>query len=137
MKITMELVGDKKLQGNINRTVVNVRREAKRFVKEEAEAIMTESRLEVPVVSGALRDSGFVEIDKEGNATFGYGGPRAQMNPTTGTLTEDYMVAVHERLDLVHPNGKAKFLEDPVNRHTQQMEVKMAARLRKYMGGGK
>lgn len=135
MKIHVDVVGVKQLQGSIERTVVNVRREAKKYIADEAKAIMEESQQEVPVDTGALRASAFVDIDSEGNATFGYGGSSVQTNPKTGQLTDDYMTAVHERLDIVHPQGKAKFLEDPVNRHKDTMEVKMAARLRRYMRG--
>ena len=131
----MELTGDKELQGNIERTVVHVRREAKKFIAAEAEAIMEESMAEVPVETGALKASAFVEIDHEGNATFGYGGGNIQTNPKSGILTEEYMLSVHERLDVIHPNGKAKFLEDPVRRHEQKMESTLAARLRRYLGG--
>ena len=43
------------------------------------------------------------------------------------------MVAVHERLDVYHPNGKAKFLEDPVNRHTRKGTDSIAAKIRKLL----
>jgi hypothetical protein len=136
MKINMELEGDVKLLANLERTVVHVRREAQRFVREEAEAIFQESQEEVPVETGSLKASGFVKELADGSYTVGYGGENVQTNPKTGLSTNDYSLAVHERLDTIHPTGKAKFLEDPVNRHSELLEIKAAARLRRYLRGG-
>ncbi len=70
------------------------------------EQIMTASKEECPVDTGTLRSTGHVEQPKvEGKSVtvqLGYGGPAAP-----------YAIWVHERLDLHHTVGKAKFLEDP------------------------
>lgn len=134
MKVTFEVTGVKELQGNCTRQIVRVKREAARCCLEEAEAIMMESLGEVPSESGSLASSGFVEQGSDGNCTFGYGGAHAVMNPKTGQSTDEYMVAVHERLDVVHPNGKAKFLEDPVNRHKEKLEATFMQKLRRAFG---
>jgi hypothetical protein len=46
----------------------------------------------------------------------GYGGSGVQINPKSHLPTTAYMVEVHENLAQPHRNGKAKYLEDPVNR---------------------
>lgn len=134
MKVSFEINGIKELQGNCERQIVRVRREAARCCLEEAEEIMMESLSEVPSETGALASSGFVEQDADGDCTFGYGGTHAVVNDKTGQSTDEYMVAVHERMDVVHPHGKAKFLEDPVNRHKMKLEDTFLRKLRRAFG---
>ena len=90
----------------------------------EGERIMATSKTEVPVETGALRASGQVTpptITAQGvEVVLGYG------NSSVG-----YAVYVHENLMARHPVGKAKFLEDPMNRARQGMEDRLAADLRK------
>lgn len=137
MRIHSQIDGVKELQGTVERTIVRVRREAKKYVLAEAEDIMKESRGEVPVDTGALLNSAYIEQQGNGDVVFGYGKQNAQVNSKTGKSTEDYMMAVHERLDVRHPVGKAKFLEDPVNRHAAVMAKKMADKWRKFFGLGR
>lgn len=67
-----------------------------------AERIMDESRGEVPLLTGELRDSGFVEQAGPTRVALGYRDSKA--------------VPQHEKLDYHHPGGrKAKYLEDPWN----------------------
>ena len=49
----------------------------------------------------------------------GYGGNGDPVNPRTGRRASSYMVEVHEDLSVVHPTGKAKFLEDPVREYAR------------------
>jgi hypothetical protein len=132
MKLHLNVEGLDTLNVQVERTIVNVRREAKKFCLEEARQIMEESIFEVPVETGALRDSSYIEQDSEGDVEFGYGaGDR--VNPRTKQSPQEYMMAVHERLDTYHPVGKAKFLEDPVNRHKITIEEKVARRLNRVL----
>lgn len=131
MKISMEIEGMEALRGTVERTVVRVRKEAKKIVLNEAQEIMDESLNEVPRDTGALASSAFLEKQANGDVLFGYGSTKEQLNPKTKQVTSEYMVAVHERLDVTHPIGKAKFLEDPMNRHTVKIEARAAARFRK------
>ncbi len=80
-----------------------------------AEAVMTESKLEVPVEHGTLKDSGHVElpvIDRGAvEVQLGYGGP-----------AESYAIEQHENLEYQHAEGKkAKYLEDPLKRHSDEL----------------
>lgn len=83
-------------------------------VLQEAYALQAESQKECPVATGRLRASAYTKPTDDG-AKVGYG---------TG-----YSVYVHERVDIPHKVGKAKFLEDPLNR----MKVGYAERIAKRM----
>lgn len=108
---------------------------ADKFLKQEAEELMTESKEECPVDTGALRSSGYVgDVGHAGlvsTVRLGYGGVAAKVNPKTGETTEVYAVEVHEDLTTHHKVGKAKFLEDPYNRRVKGMSDRMAETLKK------
>ena len=75
-------------------------------VAAEAFNLQTASMLQVPVDTSRLKNSAitYSEIGaNEGNPTW---------RVFYGT---DYAFYVHERLDVHHPYGKAKYLEDPLN----------------------
>ena len=92
----------------------------------EAEGAMRESRELVPVDTGALRGSGIVlapEVTMTGvSVDFGYGGTAA-----------DYAVIQHERTDLRHTVGQAKFLEQPVLQRASGMGRRMATTVKKFL----
>lgn len=137
MKVTCTIGGMKDLGGTVERTIVRVRKEWRSVALSETEALMADSLNEVPRDTEALANSAFIEQDANGDVDFGYGGDNAQTNPKTGESSEDYMVEVHERLDLYHPVGKAKFLEDPVNRSKVRMSERIAARMKRALREGK
>ena len=87
-----------------------MKRKAAAFLYQRAQYVMTESKREVPVKTGALASSGFVEQPDVSrgsiSVTMGYGGP-----------AREYAIPVHEDLTARHTEGrKAKYLEDPVRR---------------------
>lgn len=131
MKVEMNLVGDKQLDATLNRQKIRIKKEASKICLAEAEAIMAESALEVPRDTGALADSAFISQGSDGNVTFGYGALNTQINPKTGKPTNEYMVTVHEDLNTYHPVGKAKFLEDPVNRRKEPLLRNFIKKLRR------
>lgn len=108
-------------------------RQAREAVRAAAELVMSRSIPQVPVDTGALRDSNYIEdvaSDKrEARVTFGYGGPNIQTNPKTGKPTTDYYLYVHERLDLHHPHGNAKFFEKPLIESLDELEETVGAKL--------
>ena len=68
------------------------------------EALLGWSQDLVPVDKGVLHDSGYVLVEGEGYDTIvdvGY--------------TAHYAIYVHENLNVHHPNGQAKYLEQPAN----------------------
>lgn len=90
---------------------------------QEAEIIMTAAKQDfVPVDTGALRASGFVEppllTPTGASITLGFGGPAAP-----------YAVIVHEDLTKRHPVGQAKYLELPVKARLAGMPAVLAMRV--------
>ncbi len=97
----------------------------------EGHRVMDMSYPEVPVDTASLRDSGAVHgPESRGRVTtvtLSYGGN--VVNPKTGRVV-DYEVPVHERLDVHHPHGKAKFLEDPLKASEAGMADRLARRIK-------
>lgn len=96
-------------------------------IYQEGQAILSESKKQVPVDTGRLRQSANVSRPKP------TGDPVAILSYGT-----DYALAVHERLEVNHPTGKAKFLEDPVNAAKLGYARRIADRARRLRlaGGG-
>lgn len=103
----------------------------------EGRLLIDEAGQEVPKDTRALYNSRFVappNTGKEGiKLTCGFG-TASTINAKTKEPTSNYALIVHERLDVVHPNGKAKFLEDPANRLKSKLEANLAARVANSIG---
>lgn len=98
------------------------KRALKTFVED---TIGPESQDECPVETGALRRSWEVDDPVESTngvfITFGY--------------NTDYAIYVHENLEAHHAEGKkAKFLEDPLNRHIDDIGKELLDRIDRILG---
>lgn len=104
----------------------------------EAQGIMAASQGLVPVDTGALRSSGYVDEPKREGDTIevllGYGGPAAQINPKTGESTDGYALRVHENLEANHPVGGPKFLELPFDQASRGMDDRVAKGIKADLG---
>lgn len=107
----------------------NIDRGTKKATIAAAEEIMNESKRQVPKLTETLLASAFYEVTRRTDtsattwayeALLGYGGNGDPINPLTGEPASSYMVVVHENLDVYHPVGKAKFLEDPVREYADK-----------------
>lgn len=125
----------KNLQAHLDRATFLFIKNSREAVRQEVDEIMEESQAQVPFDTGTLAQSAFIEEDTAGNITFGYGGPNDSINPKTGQKSSEYMMVVHERLDVFHPTGKAKFFEDPLLKHIMRMEQTVTGKIRKLIGG--
>jgi hypothetical protein len=112
-------------------------------LKQEAELTMTESKREVPVDTGSLRNSGFVDQPvingKQISVKVGYGGVATKVNPKNGEVTTTYAVIVHEDLAANHSVGNAKFLENPIKRRRERLMSNINSRVKRMLttqGGG-
>jgi hypothetical protein len=76
----------------------------------------------VPVDTGRLRASGYVAPPEGGMVEVGYGA--------------DYAVPVHERTEIGHKVGQAKFLETAVNEHRSGYEEWIAKKARENYNAG-
>ena len=119
---SVELKGVATVQRNLRSLGLRAPVAVGRALRRLGEEIMTDAKLLTPVDTGALRASGHVQgptLGPEVAVTLGFGGPSAP-----------YAVYVHERLDLRHPVGQAKFLEEPFKAKASQIPERIAAEMR-------
>lgn len=89
---------------------------------EEAMGIFTESQEQVPVDTGRLQDSGVVgRLQNQLGVVVAYG--------------TNYALPVHERTEVPHLTGKAKYLEDPFNEAQKGMQRRLISRTRRLARG--
>lgn len=121
--LTFTGVGD--LRAELERLGAEAPRIAAKILYREAEQIMTASKDQVPVDTGALRASGHVQppVVQEARVTvlLGYG--------------KEYAIFVHEDLDAHHATGNAKYLEKPALEAAKGLEGRLAAALRVELAG--
>ena len=107
-----------------NVAITKVGRGTKKATVAACEEILQESLMQVPRDTHTLAMSGFYEVNgswiKGWTGTVGYGGAYDPINPKTGQPASQYMVQVHEDLNVYHKIGKAKFLEDPVRDYAKE-----------------
>jgi len=90
---------------------------------ESGERIMSESVREVPVKTGRLRATHYVEEPKKDSKgkhslEIGYG--------------TNYAVSVHENMTAKHTVGKAKYLQDPINKARSTWARDLVNRVEKH-----
>lgn len=123
MDLSLNKASQKKLEAALKKITLRVHEKSKVKMKQNAQAIMEESKAEVPVDTGTLLSTAFVgETDDNEDGfgiSFGYDGNA--LNPKNRTMAVRYMVQVHEDLTVHHEIGKAKFLEDPVRRNESKL----------------
>lgn len=95
---------------------------------QEAETIMAAAKEITPLDTGALRNSGHVQLPvitpQQVTVRMGFGGAAAS-----------YAIYVHENLTARHPVGQAKYLEVPVNRARKGLAKRIAERAHKLQVG--
>lgn len=102
-----------------------------------AEEIMRVAKTLTPVDTGNLRASGHVQPFERGlvkrnvSVVLGFGGPAGVGNQSeTNTKDVGYALPVHERFDVRHVNGQAKYLEHAVLLYAPNLEKILADDLR-------
>lgn len=124
--INLELKGTKEMRKALRRLGDRAEFAMKRALTTEAEKVMAKAKRLTPVDTGALRASGHVQppVVRPGTieVTLGFGGPSAS-----------YAVFVHERTELNHTVGQAKYLEQPVNEAARGLADRLAAELRREL----
>lgn len=78
----------------------DVEARSRKVEKVAADEVLALAKERTPVDTGKLKASGRVAQNEGG---------------TTIEFTADYALAVHERLDVYHSNGQAKFLESSID----------------------
>jgi hypothetical protein len=121
MSISVKLTGAGELQRELQRLMKEAPDAMADALLEEAHALGADSVPLTPLKRGRLRNSRFVELKKGKN-------PEA----TVGYDTE-YAVHVHERTELRHPVGQAKFLQEPFERRQSGYFERLAARAKQFL----
>lgn len=134
MALSLKISGVTQALKNLQAIFQEVPHEAAAALYQEAELIMTDSKKEIPVDTGAARDSGFVEEPVKSllgaKVSLGYGGVATKINMETGEPTSVYLTYLHEDLKAKHLVGKAKFLEDPAKAHAKELERRVRIRIK-------
>ena len=91
-------------------------------VEAGAKLVFGESQRAVPTDTGGLKESGEITTD----------GLRAEITYGKG-LPDPRAVIVHEKLDLHHDDGTAKYLENPTNAAAEQVRSIIAAAIRRKL----
>lgn len=99
-----------------------VRRAAADGVEAGARLVFEASQLAVPEDTGGLKESAKVKADGlQAEITYGEG------------LPDPRAVIVHEKLDLHHDDGTAKYLENPTNAAADRVRSIIAAAIRRKL----
>jgi len=120
--IALTVVGFEDVAKNLAELVRNVPEQVASALHAEAEIEMTEAKERTPVEFGVLKASGHVQdpvVDSDGvSVTLAFGG-----------AASEYAIYVHERLDVHHPVGQAKFLESTVLESAPHLPARVAKRI--------
>lgn len=116
---TFQVTGIEQVSANLAHIASRFTSAAAAALNEIAEATMTDAKERTPVDTGRLRASGKVEHAK----------PLALVGNIQATLTfgTEYAVYVHERTQLRHAVGEAKFLERAVAKTAVTFAADIAA----------
>lgn len=137
VRMRIELNGIPQFEQALRQQQKRAMQAAEQALYDEGNEIMAVSIPMVPVDTGALQQSNFVDkpvTDKdEVRVRIGYGGQADRKNPKSGQMASEYAVIVHENLAASHDNGSAKFLETPVNAASRSMETRVGNRIQRIL----
>lgn len=117
----MRLSGQKTIFQHLQHIARNAPDEFVKACKQEGNVELTEMRRRTPVEFGPLRASLTLSVERRGKqiiVEFGAGGPSAP-----------YAIYVHERTELFHKVGEAKFIERPLKEVAPHWNARIARRI--------
>ena len=104
---------------------------AARALRHEAQEAFAQSQDEVPVDTGALKNSGRLRpetgVYERGNEVY--------VELTYGGSATEYSIYVHENLEANHPHGNAKYLEGPMSRQVNGISGRIADKVERATKG--
>ena len=116
------VIGLIQLKQRLNKMPMVIKFGAARALYQFALEIMAEAKEIVPVDTGALKDSGTVEL-----ATVEEKFVKCNLHFGSTEPSSKYAIYVHENLEAHHPSGgQAKFLEKPILRAMPRMAERVA-----------
>lgn len=125
LKLKLEVTGHQAMSRRMLKLAALAPSSAAIALNEVAEETMTDSKEHTPVEFGVLKGSGHV---------FQHATP-ARMEAKLAYGTE-YAIYVHERTELRHEVGEAKFLENALNRTSSTIAKRITSKMRAIMAGG-
>ncbi len=118
----------KMIQNNMKKVIAHIENVTAESIRFGLQPIFDKSQEYVPIDTGKLKRSGFIEVRKTARgaqAAIGYG----------RFGRPNYAALVHERLDFRHKSPtRAKFLEAAVNEHIGDFERRVARFIQKNSG---
>lgn len=128
LNLSMEFSGFAEAMAGLNSLPITMGQSFKGVLRDWAEDVLARSQQLVPVgATGNLKASGQVSGPemKDGalEVHIGYGDRK----------TAWYAQIVHERLDVRHPQGQAKFLETPINENLKALDHALAGALERAL----
>lgn len=134
MKIRMYM-DTKQFKQKLMATGSSIKRGSVNIALSEAEDIMAESIEQVPKDTGTLAEAAFVEKGKSalGNTVVRFGYRPDKVNNKSRVTTGEYMIRVHEDMEMKHDNGKSKFLEDPINDYRKKAPNSIGAKIKELI----
>lgn len=135
-RITLEVEGIADLLGKLTRVRESIHYGVGAGLYAVGQNIRSTSMDKTPIDTGALKGSHYV-TEPEGPES---GDPHVIIG-CGGGPAEPYAIVQHERLDLKHPEGEAKFLEKAAKEEAAGAQALVAKYARKYIeraaqGGG-
>lgn len=127
----------KNFEKGIAAAINRVERGTKKATTAACEEIIENSLKEVPRETETLAQSADYTVRKVGTKFEGeitYGVTKNPQNPKTDNLASEYAAIVHEDLEAVHFQGKAKFLEDPVLQFASKFPRSYRKLLKQFTG---
>jgi hypothetical protein len=123
MSASFKLTGGEAMRAKLASEAERIRRQMEEGMRAEMEKVAERAREEVPVRTGALRDSIRVESSVEGN--------QIEAAVVAGSEDAPYAVVVHEDLEAKHETGGAKFVARPLMASVPEILPGIAAKIEK------
>lgn len=96
--------------------------DANEALRDTAATVAQDAVARAPIDTGALRNSVFIEMPKHRDPK------KAAQAPITIGFSVKYAMAVHERLDVIHLTGEAKYLWNAMVNHAPDWAAEMSKR---------
>jgi hypothetical protein len=118
--MAFKLTGWDAMKRDIHSVAEDFPKAAHTAVAAEAQQLLTEAQRRVPVRTGALRDSGHIEIEEPQSSP---------VHKARIVFDMPYALKVHEDLEAHHDNGQAKYLESVLREAAPNEAQRLATRL--------
>ena len=126
MKLRMKIRGDKELRARLMEYAKKYPEATAAALYQEGFGVMRVSQRKVPVDTGRLRATGYVAPPQEGR-----GGVYVELGYGT-----TYGIYVHERTELKHKVGEAKFLQKALQERSSGYFRRLAAKVKRNVTAG-